>query len=78
MEPALTASDSCRFCRFWVHDPELDELLLGTCRRYAPSPLTKRLMEFDTEAELVTFWPTTAYNDRCGDFQPQPPPCPHP
>ena len=63
-------ADNCATCRFWVHDPELHDSLLGQCCRYAPTPITVPSAEI--EADLSTFWPTTAHNSWCGDYSRSP------
>ena len=50
------SENSCEFCKYWAND--------GTCRRYAPRPMT----QVDGGQVLDAFWPRTAFSDYCAEF----------
>lgn len=62
----------CNNCRFWEGwDYTDDKLLAGLCRRRAPLPTESREAP---PASCSTYWPSTDYQDWCGEWEYAPPP----
>lgn len=77
---------SCRTCSCWQAleefldriDPATQDkkVQIGQCRRSAPRPLTPDTgtgtgVENSAEPRWTTFWPQTASDDWCGEWDPQ-------
>jgi hypothetical protein len=53
----------CRHCRFWKERGQIQEIILGECRRY-----TKKVIILK-DGKFFSLWPTTTEGDWCGEFE---------
>lgn len=53
----------CDNCAFWF-ETDLEDRCVGTCHRYAPSPLSRTI----GEGKIQGVWPRVHKTSFCGDF----------
>lgn len=69
----------CGSCRWWdSHEPPTVEVsggfrfvtYTGNCRRHAPAHILADVDDREAlgESAAIALWPTTNWNDRCGDY----------
>ena len=59
---------SCETCRYHDYDA-VDDDKVGLCKRYAPRPGYNDPKVRMTNPFIVPFWPITAVDDWCGEWE---------